>query len=63
MRRNHTEASLKAIDADAARLYLAGIRALVREALETDDSRVLLGALEVLARQDVTVRELFRGKV
>jgi DNA-binding phage protein len=62
METRRTVVRLRAFDAGAARRYLAGIRALVTEALETRDPRVLLGALEVLARQGVTVRELFRGK-
>jgi DNA-binding phage protein len=63
MRRTYTELSFKAFDSAAARRYLAGIRALVTEALETRDPRVLLGVLEILARQGATVRDLFRGKV
>jgi hypothetical protein len=62
MQRNHTKINLRSFDAGAARRYLAGIRALVTEALKTRDPRVLLGALEILARQRATVEDLFKGK-
>lgn len=63
MRTRHTTVSIRAFDAGAARRYLAGIRALVTEALKTRDPRVLLGALEILARQRTTGQELFNGRV
>jgi hypothetical protein len=61
MARNRTRVKLIAFDAGARR-YLAGIRALVAEALETRDPRVLLGVLEILARQRATVQDLFNGR-
>jgi len=61
MRAQHsTSVSVVAFDTGAARRYLVGIQALISEALNSSDPRVLIGALEVLARQRATVREFFR---
>jgi hypothetical protein len=62
MRIRRPAINIRAFDAGAARRYLASIRALVTEALTTRDPRVLMGALEILARQRAAVQEFFNRK-
>jgi len=52
---------VKALNLETARTYLAGLEALVQEARRSDDPRVLVCALTVVARQGKTVRELTSG--
>jgi hypothetical protein len=47
-----------ALDIEAARRYLAGLEALAREARSSNDPRVLICALRVIARQGKTIDEL-----
>jgi hypothetical protein len=51
--------SIRDFDTGAARSYLAELRSLITEAIETSDPRVLRVALAVMGRQTATVRELF----
>jgi hypothetical protein len=52
---------VKAVNLEAVRKYLAGLEALVREARRSDDPRVLVCALRVVAWQGKTVQELTGG--
>jgi hypothetical protein len=49
---------IRTLDLDQVRRYLHGIESLAREAAKSDDPRVVMTALTVLARQQQTVAEL-----
>lgn len=53
---------MRAPDPDAARRHLAEIEAMARDARTADDMRVLITALQVLARQAPIVDRLLRGQ-
>ena len=51
------------LDLHTVSRYLKGVESLCHEAKLSADPKVVLAALEILARQRVTVQELFEGKV
>ena len=52
--------SVKILDLGEARRYLRGIRSLSDEASRSSETRVILLALKVLARQPAEIRRLLR---
>jgi hypothetical protein len=51
----------RTIALNEVRRYLAGVEALAREARESEDPRVLITGLAVLARQQDTIQRMLLG--
>jgi hypothetical protein len=57
-RRPSAVPSMRALDLDAARRYLAGVESMAREASTSQDPRVVVTALQVIAHQSITIAEM-----